>query len=311
MLEARILQLFTIAAEERDLNRAAIRAGVMQMSLDRDMRTLEDKLGVTLLKREPSSLELTAAGQYYYNEARAVLAQLRKRCRKTAFAAQDSKTFTLSCSKANIRSSILLDSIKAFGAEFSHFDIEITEATPLHQIEALRKGRVDVAIGNRLPEHKEINSQLILSEPLLIAFPSKDHLSSAPYIEPDAIMDRSFLVLPHSFAPEVRNEVVPSLEWAGVKPSRLREAPSLESMLILISCGKGFGVFPRSTTIKPFEGVVFLPLVGMDATVDIYLSTHKELTNPQVKRFTSIYSEIVRQYSCISRVPAEPSAKSV
>src|SRR5580704_12449127 len=72
-MELRHLRYFTAVAEEQNVTRAAARLHVSQPPLSRQIRDLEEELGVQLFQRTAKSIELTEAGKIFLNEARAVL----------------------------------------------------------------------------------------------------------------------------------------------------------------------------------------------------------------------------------------------
>jgi LysR family transcriptional regulator, nitrogen assimilation regulatory protein len=57
------LGYFAQIAELGSLTRAAERMGIAQPSLSRQMRLLEEELGVTLFTRGPRGMQLTEAGE--------------------------------------------------------------------------------------------------------------------------------------------------------------------------------------------------------------------------------------------------------
>jgi DNA-binding transcriptional LysR family regulator len=72
-MELRHLRYFVVAAEEQNVTRAAERLHLSQPPLSRQIRDLEDELGVELFRRTARSLALTEAGKAFLPEARAVL----------------------------------------------------------------------------------------------------------------------------------------------------------------------------------------------------------------------------------------------
>ncbi|MES2705890.1 MAG: LysR substrate-binding domain-containing protein [Verrucomicrobiota bacterium] len=72
-MELRHLKYFSAVAEEENISRAAARLHVSQPPLSRQIRDLEDELGVELLERGAKSVRLTPAGRIFAGEARAVL----------------------------------------------------------------------------------------------------------------------------------------------------------------------------------------------------------------------------------------------
>lgn len=72
-MELRHLRYFAAVAEEQNVTRAAERLRVSQPPLSRQIRDLEDELGVALFARSAKSLRLTEEGKLFLGEARAVL----------------------------------------------------------------------------------------------------------------------------------------------------------------------------------------------------------------------------------------------
>ena len=74
-MELRQLRYFVAVAQELSFTKAAAKLHVAQPALSRQIRQLEDELGVRLLERNRRGTHLTDAGRVFFAEACALLEQ--------------------------------------------------------------------------------------------------------------------------------------------------------------------------------------------------------------------------------------------
>src|SRR5436190_20267994 len=72
-MELRHLRYFVTVAEELNISRASARLRISQPAVSRQLRDLEQELGVELFRREKSGLKLTPAGETFLAHARDLL----------------------------------------------------------------------------------------------------------------------------------------------------------------------------------------------------------------------------------------------
>lgn len=74
-MELRQLRHFVKVAERRNFSDASVRAHISQPALSRSIQQLEQDVGATLLRRSPSGVALTPAGERFLQFARMIVAE--------------------------------------------------------------------------------------------------------------------------------------------------------------------------------------------------------------------------------------------
>lgn len=72
-MELRVLKYFLVVATERNISNAAKMLYVSQPALSKQLKNLEDELGVTLFKRGNRNITLTEDGVYFLTKAKEIL----------------------------------------------------------------------------------------------------------------------------------------------------------------------------------------------------------------------------------------------
>jgi DNA-binding transcriptional LysR family regulator len=86
-LDLRLVRYFMAVAEHRNFGRAAVALHLTQPSLSRQIRSLEQRLGVRLFDRTPQGAQLTASGQVFLAHAGTLLAAAAQAASETRAAA--------------------------------------------------------------------------------------------------------------------------------------------------------------------------------------------------------------------------------
>lgn len=263
IMELRHLRYFVMAAEEGNVSRAAARLNVSQPAVSRQIRDLEEELGVSLFERNPSGLRLTEAGETALVHAGSVL-------RAAGVLEESMRAFAIGGSKVSLRVGylptalprFLAEGMRRFHARHPEVCVQIYEMTPSEQERALRGGEIDVGlIGEPSPELKrEYLATTIHRTPVVAVVPDDHPLAGRKSIELAELEGDPFLSLDEREFPGRPDMLDVLFSRAGISPEIAIRAKGLSELLGLVGSGAGVGVAPADLEQLPHAGVAFVPL---------------------------------------------------
>lgn len=245
-MELRQLAYFVAVTETANFTRAAARLHVAQPGVSAQIRLLEKELGQPLLDRSGRTVRLTEAGAAVLPHARAALASV-----EAVRHAVDELT-------GLIRGRVAVGMVTSLQARFDlpgllagfHQDhpgveITLTEDRTDHLIEALRTGRLDLAIvalpGATPPG---LATETIVDEPFVAVVAPDDPMADRTEADLAAIADRALLVLPRGTG--MRTCIDDAYAAAGLEPHIAFEAGDPNLLAHFAARGLGMAIIPTS-----------------------------------------------------------------
>lgn len=260
-MELRHLRYFVAVAEERHFGRAAQRVRIAQPPLSRQIRALEDELGVAVFDRSRRRVELTAAGMTLLEHARRVFEAVDLADRETRRAARGELGRISIGYPSSLAYSGLAELLRAFRTEFPTVEVALRELPPQRQIELLKDGRLDVGFIRAPLEELGLASLLVRREPLVIVLPANHVLAAKKDISLRALAGEPFVSFPRSRGAAFFDHLMRLCSDAGFTPRIVQEAPQLD-LVSLVSAGFGVAIVPTSVRHVRRAGVVYRPIVG-------------------------------------------------
>jgi DNA-binding transcriptional LysR family regulator len=176
-VEVRQLRYFVAVAEELHFGRAADRLGMAQPALSRAIGHLERQLGVALLERTTRQVGLTAAGEVLLRDARTALDAVTAAARRTQQAGSRSPRLRVAL-KADVEGGLLPRILDEYGVDAAALPTELVLGGFGAQPQALRDGRADVALLLCPFDDRGLDSEPLLTEPLVAALAATDPLAA-------------------------------------------------------------------------------------------------------------------------------------
>ena len=296
-MELRHLRYFITVAEELNFSKAALKLYTAQPSLSQQIKDLEQDVGVQLLYRTKRKVELTEEGAVFLEQARLTLAQADK---AVAMARQvlHAKQQTLSVGFMPIvEIEIFPKILPNLRIQSPDLKIKLFSLNSSQQIQALKKGELDVTFTGCNLNDDLIESRFVLREPLTLLLPTHHPLAQYACVPIQALDGINFILptIEHSLALHQG-----TLAFAKVHSIRLNVVQKVDSVALLIQAmlsNFAGALVPSHMAPLLAENTVIRALDVQAPTIAWYVNYHKQsrsaAANKFIKLLTSLSTEDV------------------
>jgi DNA-binding transcriptional LysR family regulator len=288
-MELKQMRYFWALAQELNFSRAAERLHMAQPPLTRNIRALEEELGVQLFTRTAKGAELTEAGQALLDEVPNILALARRAEEQTQLVGAG----FVGRLDVGIFSSGTLNVIPRLMAEFHaarpEVKIALHNMSKTEQIEALRERRIAVGFNRLVPRADDLVVESVLRESFLVALYEDHPLCAKKSISLQDLNEQPMILYPNAPVHGLAQEVASAFRTEGVNLRVEQEVEDVVTCIALVASGYGICVTTESAANLRLPGVVYRPLKSRQLH-DIELSClyRREDKSPILHAFLSI-----------------------
>jgi DNA-binding transcriptional LysR family regulator len=262
-MELRHLRYFVAVAEELNFTRAAEKLRLAQPSLTRQIRSLEEELGVRLLNRSKTRVTLTEEGRSFLVDAKRLVAQSLESVEAVQRLSRG-ETGQLNLgylSKFNF--DVLPRTLLEFSRACPEIAVNLFDMSPAEQLRALDARKIDLGfVGVRPTNHKNLSLawECIGQHQLVVALPSGHPLAKKTKVKMEDLKALFFVAMSEATHPGSHAWLREVCQQAGFVPRVLQDVELESDLMIFVADGLGVTLAREQIRNLPHPGVVFRPL---------------------------------------------------
>ena len=292
-MELRHLRYFVAVADAGSLTVAAEqKLHTSQPSLSRQIRALEQEVGVQLINRSAHGVELTSAGKAFLDHARTALLQAEAAKEAALRAAHLARPTIALGFMSGAEIGLLPEVTRILRDDFPGIEIRLSSDYSPALAKALMRGKLDAAF-MRPEEHMgDLACRRVRTDPLIFVFPYDHRLASQAAVAPQEIANEAF-ILPSKTAPAVRRAVLAYFNRAGIDLKPEHEVHNVVHAISMIASARAVMLLPAYT--QPFlpDSVTTRPVKGEVPTLDLIIAYRKANNSPILKLLLSNVGKLV------------------
>jgi DNA-binding transcriptional LysR family regulator len=298
-MELQQLRYFVAVAESEHVARAAERLHISQSPLSRQIRQLEDHLGLQLFERVKQRVRLTPAGRDFLEQARDLLSRAeRMEDRARQVGKGEACSLSIGYCEGIIHNGRLPAALRHFRSAHPRVSLKLAAMRSGEQIDALERALIDIAFVYNLPKPSEsLASRLLTSEPFVLALADDHPLAKKSMIAPSDLDGMPWIALPKSINPAARERFLDACAASGFTPDIQFEVAQVSTTLGLVSARLGVAVMQASMRRMSPPGVVFKPIDWLPLSVHIHILWRARAQTAGMRHFMQALEETDGQTS--------------
>lgn len=286
-IELRHVNYFLALVEEKHFTRAAERSGIQQPPFSRQIRDLEEMIGVRLFSRAPNGAFLTEAGRAFLSAVQNIPSLIERAARDAQRASRgEVGSLRIGYTGSAAFNPVVAETIRSFRRNFPEVDLTLEEANTPRLVEGAKDGSYDaVFVRPGADGSEDLQEHLLVEEAMVAVLPTDHALSMAGSVELTEFKGESFILLPAVSAPILNDEIYRACRRAGFEPNVGQMAPQIASVINLVATGLGVSLVPECMRCMQLPGVAFRTIVGDGPVARLALSFRRGESAATVRNF--------------------------
>lgn len=268
-MELRHLRYFLAVGEALSFTKASAQLRVAQPALSRQVRDLEDEIGVDLLKRSSRGVALTAEGKLLLAEARELLRRADESVEKVrALSRGQSGELHVGYASA-LTVELVPAALAAFQQAFPQVNVVLHDVLRREFIQGLESGKLELGVIPGALPMDGIEFEVLCTYPFCVALPPGHRFARMKTIPLEKFAAEPLVGLRRRDNPAYYRGLDQVFRHVGGKHRAVAECDTLSSLLTAIEAGRGLALSIPAFKHISGKRVLYRPLTGMTETFSI------------------------------------------
>jgi DNA-binding transcriptional LysR family regulator len=261
-MELRHLRYFIVVAEEQNVTRAAERLHVSQPALSRQIRDLEDELGVTLFVRTAKSLALSEAGKVFLREARSVVLRADEAVDAVRAAAANCQGRLRVGYAPSLTAKFLPDALRLFERSSPGVRVTLHDLSTRECEERLAAGKLDLALSIEPAEagRRGLVFEKVMAQVVACAVATTHPLARRRSVALEHLKDEDFVVYAEDDYPEYVETFRRMCLAAGFKPRIAGEYDGATGLITAVESERGIALVAETLRCMSGSRLAFVKI---------------------------------------------------
>lgn len=292
-MELRHLKYFHTLATHLHFNRAAQSLNISQPPLSKQIKQLEEEIGVKLLNRTNRKVELTAAGEFFANSCQSILNLVDKEIDTVQRIDRGEIGELYFAFTGSVVHDLLPFIIKKTKNKYPDMKLIVEQHTSNEQIDKILNGNINVGMLVSPVYEENIEVLPIMNEGFVAVVPVNHQLADFEgKLDVKKLSQEKFIMTPEQSGKGYYESIINLCKSEGFQPDIVQHAQEQQTIISLVAAELGVAIVPESSTKIINDNVAFLP-IKQNHKKTTSLAWLKDSESPAVKLFVNHIKELI------------------
>ncbi|MEM9984051.1 MAG: LysR family transcriptional regulator, partial [Bacteroidota bacterium] len=287
-LELRQIRYFLALAREKHFGKAAEQVYISQPGLSRQIKRMEEALGLSLLIRDSRNVALTQAGQYLAHQFEQVLVDLERHVQH----AHQLETGLSGVLRLGYLGSAMQEVIPklllAIRQGYPSIQFDLRPMDNPQQLEALLKQEIDLGFVRLDKVPPKLTLHPLITDTFSLVLPAEHPLDATQFRGLAQVKDEPFILFDPSYSQSYFDTVMELFYQAGFEPISAHKTVHPSTIYRLVENGFGLSIVPSSLAQGYDLNIKFIELDQVPQRTTLQLVWNSSLSHPIMDRLLPI-----------------------
>ncbi|MFC5191082.1 LysR family transcriptional regulator [Algoriphagus aquatilis] len=279
-MELRHLSYFQAVAEELNYRKAAERLFISQPGLSRQIKQLEEELGVQLFERDKKHVELTAAGAFLKGEVDFVLNHLESTKQQLLEIAAGREGELRIGFLGSASNQVLPDLLKKLNSLLPKITTSLEELSNQMQVEMIQKDKLDLGFVRLASVPEDLEMKSVFRDTFSLVVPSDHPIQAKSFKSVGQFAADSFVLFSSDYSNYYYEQILGICRDAGFMPKIKHKSVHALTIFRLVENGLGVAIVPTSLQKGYDLKVRFMEIPGISKFTELSVIWKPENRNP-------------------------------
>lgn len=283
-MELRHLLYFQAVAEELNYRKAAERLFISQPGLSRQVKQLEELLGVQLFERDKKHVELTASGAFLKGEVDFVINHLETAKNQLKLIASGKVGELRIGFLGSAANKVLPDLLDSLNAAHPLITTSLEELSNSVQVEMIQRDKLDLGFVRLASVPEDVEMRSVFRDTFSIVVPANHPVTETDFHSVAQFSEESFILFSSDYSNYYYELIMGICRDAGFSPRIRHKSVHALTIFRLVENGLGVAIVPSSLKIGYDLNVRFMEIRDIPQFTELSAIWKPVNRNPVLRR---------------------------